>query len=707
MENWIIGQHSQEEVLGWLRANASTVTGKPVFCFDYFDTLVGRNVFPEKTKLLAAGLLREFTGCALLPRQIYESRSELERELCSHNAARGGELEFYLPQLGPPLLKHLQEHDPKSFLTFTADTFTALLLEVELTVELQVQSPCEEVIEVVQALKKSGHTTILISDFYLPVSHFSQFLHHFSLTSLFDRIYISADHGLAKKSGRLYDAVMGELRCLPGHMVMIGDNAHADIAVAAEKGMATLHVQNPKQQELYARLQTENPSPARKVTTGFNTILGSLSFPFREMAASLWLFTARLYGLLLCAGVKDVFFFSKEGEFLKSLFDHFQNKVGRRSLIRSHYLLISRKATFLASLKPLEQEDFSRLFNQYRDISLRDFLLSLNFEESVSRELCAELGIMYEERIPDLKNHFSFSSLIQSPQFFDLYEKQRKQQHSNFITYLQSFGVEYLSQGLTIVDVGWKGSIQDNLYHIFEGKVAIKGYFIGSLTATENKDNNRKQGLLFNDYPEPSSFFTVYNNNRSLFEMVLGATHGSADGYFTEEEYEQLPADQQRCVHTQVCFNRKKVLAAALDLPEERELFNTVIRPVQAAVHKACAAFTGEFIQNDYTMPAHQWFAKKHARMVFYPKKKEIDFFERLYHLENFGVFEYTNFLAGHTLPAWQRLKNLREVMQNNHVLESGIWPPIILRRLGIGKYRHVDGLYRYYKAFFTRGLRK
>ena len=33
---------------------------------------------------------------------------------------------------------------------------------------------------------------------------------------------------------------------------------------------------------------------------------------------------------------------------------------------------------------------------------------------------------------------------------------------------------------------------------------------------------------------EQSSYHNIYNNNRSLFEMVLGASHGSADFYLRE-----------------------------------------------------------------------------------------------------------------------------------------------------------------------------
>ena len=699
MDNWIIGQHTPEQVVEYLDKRATAYL-EPIFCFDYFDTLVVRNVYPEYTKHLAANLLSEFINGSFSPETLYTVRRDLEKELCGKNANRGGELEFYLPELGPPYLDLLRSQDNQVLGQWDAKSFTQLLLDLELTVELGVQTTCDDVVTVLRELKNRGRKTILISDFYLPYSHFSHLLDTFELSPLLDHVYISADQKLAKGSGRLYEKIAIDLNCAPEQMVMIGDNLHADIAMAKERGVNTLHLQNPQQRASYTLWQQKTSPAMGTVVNRFKMVLKKTACPFKEMGASLWFFSARLFANLMREGTTDVLFFSKEGEFLKRLFDQFQSAIFGRLLIHSHYILVSRKATFLASLRPLEQEDFSRLFNHYRDISLRDFLLSLNFEESVCRDLCEQLNLNFELRVPDLKNNPQFATLINAARFRDLYETRRQQQHRNFIEYFESFGINHKKNGLTIVDVGWKGSIQDNLYHILEGKVDLQGYFVGSLIATEKFDNNRKQGLLFDDSPTPTPFFNVFNNNRSLFEMVLGASHGSADGYFTASEYAQLAVDHQRCIHTRLQDDTEELFITTLDMPEERELFNQVMRPVQEEVYKACVGFTEAFRHSGYRTPGAEWFAMQHARMVFKPSQEEVDFFERLYHLENFGVFEYTDFTTGLQLSVKQRLKNLREVNKNSAVLESGIWPPIILNRMGIGPYRHIDGRRRYNREF-------
>ena len=365
-------------------------------------------------------------------------------------------------------------------------------------------------------------------------------------------------------------------------------------------------------------------------------------------------------------------------------------------VVRSHYLLVSRKATFLASLKPLEEEDFSRLFYFYRNISPRDFLLSLNIEEPLAAELCSQAGIDFQARLIDLPNQSVFQQLLACDSFRKLYEKRRKQQRRNFFTYLQSFGVDYENDGLTIVDVGWKGSIQDNIWHILGGTVKMQGYYAGFLDAAVKQQNNGKQGLLF-DNTSSLPYFNVYNNNRSLFEMMLGASHGSADGYFLSEE---LPDDHRREVRQRIKTENGELLIAALDMPQERALFEEKIKPLQTQMLAENKRLNAAFVHSGCVLPKLEWFARRHARMVFTPSSQEIDFFESLYHLENFGVFEYTNFRTEANLSLQERWRNFVAMRKNPSILEMGTWPPIILRRLGLDFYRHINGRRRLQREF-------
>jgi len=704
MQSWTVGQDHPDVLLHTLRGLDCVLKDRPIVCFDYFDTLVVRNVKPENTKILAAHSLSILLNRTISGSELYTIRQEIEKNICEQNAANGLDFEFEFSEFSLILFQEIKQRMANWTPSWGTEEFCHKMLALEVAVEQSVQQTCEPVVSVLRELKNDGYTTILVSDFYLPGPFFIHMLKRHQLHEQFDHIYVSADYLINKGSGRLYKKICEDLVCSPEQLVMVGDNIHADIKMAENQGMRTLHINNPGQHKKYALLQEKKAGKVSDLAFRFSSAL-VVKTPFALMGYSLWLFIYRLFTCLVQKNIRNVFFFSKEGEFIKVLFDNFQQQVFGQVVITGHYILVSRKATFLASLRSLGIEDFLRLFAHYRDISLRDFLLSLNFEESIARELCLELELDYEFRFSDLRNHEQFAVLINSTQFQQLYETRRCRQRENFICYLDSFGVDYQREGLVVVDVGWKGSIQDNLYHILDGQVRIDGYYIGSFHATELRDNNLKKGLLFENAPQTSQFFNIYNNNRSLFEMMLGASHGSADGYFLPEQYAALPHTADRVVAIRIQNDGQKLEVVVLDLPEERQIYKEVIRPIQQGFFKLCSALNREYLLAECTRPDDEWFARQHARMVFTPKKDEVDLFTQLYHLENFGIFEFTNFSAGPLPSLLERVKHLKNVVQHPGVLETGVWPPVILNRLGLGSLYLIDGMLRYWKEFKKNDL--
>ena len=256
-------------------------------------------------------------------------------------------------------------------------------------------------------------------------------------------------------------------------------------------------------------------------------------------------------------------------------------------------------------------------------------------------------------------------------------------------------------EGLNIVDVGWKGSMQDNLFRILSSSIKISGYYIGLLDGgmSLNTPLMKKKGVLFSYLPEDAQFFSVYNNNRALFEMMFGASHGSAEGYYRSRGEVNF-RDNGR-----LYGKYGDVYVAVAEASEESDLFSSTIQPLQKGLYHAFSRVSESFLSSYQQGPPEDWFAAQHARMVFLPTKSEVDFFESLYHLENFGVFEFTTFQAGKKMSLKKRAFNLRAVINDPGLLEIGFWPPVILRHLGVGWYRIIDGWKRYRSVFGYRRL--
>ncbi len=654
----------------------NTVRDKGIKCvaFDMFDTLVRRCVNPEYVKKIWAKQL-----CAkVLPTSdaasVYRLRQSIESELCKENAKDGYDLEF---QYDFFLARLYEKISPE----VSYEEFRATGIETEILTECRVQSLCDGVRDTLEALEKESVRCVCISDFYLSEDSLRSILDHHGIGRFFDRIYVSCDYLLTKRSGRLYEAVLREEDTPREQILMVGDNRVSDVENAEACGLPAIWIDCTEVHRRYEALWKEETTSDR-VKTG---ILACMQPPqqsfFRNLTFSLYAFTQLLHEQLVRDHCKNVFFLSREGEFLRKIFDLYQEKnhfVGAER-INTHYLIVSRKATFIPSLKPLEEEDFFVLFRQYRAISLFDFLSSLNFENKLITEIADTLQVDQMERQSDLPTSELFAKLKALPMFYEEYERVRTTQCRNFKRYLKQFGVDYENEGLHIVDVGWKGSIQDNLYQIFNGSIFVKGYYLG-LVATGNLSNrNQKIGVLFQDCNNRvSSNFPIFNANRAIFEMVLAATHGSANGYFEENG---------------------TVKAATYYDPEEEKLYHTVIKDILEQIFVTFQKLTMLFAFSDIEYADYMVIITKiHAQMILYPTKTEINFFRNMYHYENFGVFEYTKFSKKKTNPL-RSMKNLiRFVKSPGSILETGFWAPLTLEDAGLSFLKWPYAKYKMHK---------
>lgn len=650
-----------------------------VIAFDIFDTIVTRQVYPEYTKKIWSKDIVNLFQLNMTWEKLYSLRNQLESQLCSINQSNGYDLEFNYNTLIEEIYKHIENKDHISF-----DQFKSKCISTEVAIELRVQIVDQDWIKIVQGLHEMGKKVICISDFYLSKDMLSNIFEGHGILNQIDEIYVSSEYLLTKRSGRLYDKVLEEINVLAEKVLMIGDNRHSDYDMPIQKGLKTYHIDRVAQHEFYKEHERKIHNKEGIVQALNKLNKRTTESFFENIVFSLYAFIDKLYSKLLQNEVKDVFFLSREGEFLKKLFDYYREKHGYKGVqfINSHYIIVSRKSTFLPSLKNLEIEDFNSLFRQYRAISLYDFLSSINFDEVLSMEIANQLGVELKERQEDFPTSIVFEKLKVLPLFTEAYNKKRIEQNANFKQYIRSYNVNIESEGLHIVDVGWKGTIQDNIYRIYEEDIAIHGYYMGMVAHGDMRDHNYKYGLLFNCLENKTPYYSVYNENRALFEMLLAASHGSANGYAYNEQSKQVEA---------LTYHEEKELS----------LFKDVIEPIQKHIMSSFEQITEILRMSTYSYEElSEIFARFHANMVFFPNKKEIEFFRRMYHFENFGVFTYTTF-DKKNLTIKERIKNFEVLVVNpKGILERGFWGPITLEDQGLGCFKGLYGYYRMRKNF-------
>jgi hypothetical protein len=390
---------------------------------------------------------------------------------------------------------------------------------------------------------------------------------------------------------------------------------------------------------------------------------------FPELATTLFYFIERLHDNLVKQGVEQVYFLSREGQPLMRMFEMYRERKGGG--ITSRYLEVSRRSTLLPSLVSLGEENFETLFRQYRRISLFEFLSSLGLEAHAS-SIAQALGLPKGAeaiREEDFPSSPTFTALKTLALFRSLYDSERITRRSAFIAYLTRLSGGIIPARMFIVDVGWKGTIQDNLFAMLcrDGDTPVRhvtGYYIGLVAEGAASSTNNKLGLLFSSVGAPSPKFRVFNENRALFEVVLAADHGSVTSYKSDSDGCSRP------IHGE--FQEKEMLASAV-FPVQRQLFRHY-------EHSILAITTAE---KRYS-PSFEQVVRAHARMVFNPTKSEKEWFSSVFHVENYGVFERSSFGVPEKPPRLvKRLQFLIQIFRQRNVSSLGFWPWLTLYARG------------------------
>ena len=353
----------------------------------------------------------------------------------------------------------------------------------------------------------------------------------------FSSIYISSEKACRKSTGNLYKLILKELGLKPIEITMIGDNYKSDYEVPRSLGLNAI----------YRQYIDKNTTVAEKeLVRLYNQILFSNSkkAPFNIFLADIVFFISKLHKKMIQDDVQIALFCSREGQLLKRLFDIYQDTFfGKNQKICTEYFYVSRRSTLYSSFTSLEDEEFEMIFRQYKKITLQNFLLNLNFSDNEIILICQDL----KEKptyVLTVDDHL-LEKLKKHPQFITKFNKEKKDSQL-----LRDY-IERLTKNqneVYLVDVGWKGTIQDSIKKALPDK-RIVGYYLGlmlNVYSVENKTD--KTGLLFSDYPNKSEFYDIVSRNFEFYEDIFVADHGPVLKYKKDSEIIPILEDDKKHV---------------------------------------------------------------------------------------------------------------------------------------------------------------
>lgn len=627
---------------------------------DFFDTIVHRSVPPEHVKKLWAGRLESELGIQERG-LLYDMRFNIEAQLCQESLQKDNELEFRYDDMIKKLYALIDG------ISMTFPEFREVSIKIELDLEREVQFLNYKSLEYIKSKRQNGVKVYVVSDFYFSKEMFQSLLEYHQIESLFDDVFISAELMASKRSGRMYDKLKTPLRLSDLSLVtMYGDNKHSDYVNAKEKGLNAILLSSQDAHAYYKNFF--NYRTFTSMAKSFdNMYLHRADVDYRALGLSLYLFIQKLHARLVKNGVNTVFFMAREGWFLKRLFDDYCLMIGNK--ITSHYFYVSRRATFLPSLKSLPKEDFSRLFRQYIDISPKEFMLNLNFSEKQMSCIATELECDVEEKIQGFNSSEVYFKLRDLDQFKEFYEVNRLTQRDAIQQYWKSFN--YDGSNVYIVDVGWKGSIQDNLVEIFDEHV-FTGFYLGLNFLSCVSESNHKYGILFDQLNNNVACRGFYDECTSIYEVILAAPHGSTQYYtklgepeISENSYENALYEKQLKRYQQQIYSYVKCFATI-------------------AVNSGFAR--GE-IEN--------YIDREYRAFILSPDKHHLYIYDELSHVESFGVHQVTQFKTESN----SKWKNVKIFICSPRNYLSVFWPAHKLITSGLSWLVPIYKAYRIVKG--------
>lgn len=530
----------------------------PKYIFvDCFDTIIGRDCCPEQIKLFWANEFSKEIGFRITGEQIYNIRKNVESQLFHSSLKHGNHGEYDVKSVYASIIERLKVGKViESSKDFDLDNLQ--MKEVE--VELRHQYKITKTIEILKKFKAKGKKIYLLSDFYMGKECFKHFFDKHGIVDLFENVFVSCDYNLNKSSGTIYSRVIEELGVSSSECMMIGDNEISDIQNAKKNGLGTKHIKKRTINVSGLSLKEINRKYLRKE---FKTVD---KYNLENYAFQLFAAIQELAIRCKKQDVKKLYFLSREGRFLKMLFDKYCEIYQYN--IETNYLLVSRNSTFLASLKTLEEEKFERLFKQYKDISILDFLKSLSFDDMEIASLKEAMSFELDIDIKNFPQSKEYEMLIRSQEFQSYYENKRSEQKQIFRKYLKQEGFVFGSEKLNIVDVGWKGSMQDSIVQILDGEVTINGFYLGYDELGTYNQNSFKEGVLFDLVNNGDNWRNaLLSYHRDHYECILRANHSRVERYQIvgeevrpvfeesqdEELYERILKDYQDSVFKKFC----------------------------------------------------------------------------------------------------------------------------------------------------------
>ena len=523
----------------------------PLLSVDIWDTVLRRKCHPDEVKVRLSSYLISKYGSYIQP--AYNSLDALtiarfaaEGYLAKAAEAQGVDDEYKLKEVYSYWLKTVfEEEKAQENLEFIINDLETFEISAEIDV-LYLDSG------IVSKINQYQYENIVfISDFYMPKNIVEIFLAKAGWEIQFDKGYVSCDFLLNKRSGNLFKKVHIDFGISPEQHIHIGDNIISDVKIPKALGINTWHYKNKledtkrqsNQQKFNVRFQDLKGYYQHietliqreiKANTDLNKKQSELLNIGKKYSVLFYSFVLYVIEQAIADSHSVVYYFTREGEFFKKIHDIIKaNNPLTVEIPQAELLEVSRIATFSPSLKEVSLPEFMRIWNMYSSQSIKALFISLNIELQDYDKFWHIYGIDVNEKIQYPWLDEKIISLFNDADFISQLTEDIRSKRNIVMQYLLSKDIRDNQDKLAIVDIGWRGTIQDNLASILN-ETEITGYyfalqpFLNQQPANSKKKSYGPNANLNEDYLHCIKFVSPY-------EMICNSPNGSVKGYEYDE----------------------------------------------------------------------------------------------------------------------------------------------------------------------------
>ena len=444
-----------------------------IISFDIWDTIIKRKCHPEEIKLHTANyiMLKYNKNVKERYKDIYEIlklRDEIEAQICQESKKQGKDEECRIKDV----FQRLQE---EIFVEKTDDISEELVKE-----EIEQEKRCifinPEILPIFEKYKDLK--MYCISDFYMSAENLKELLDYLNIPVKIEKIFSSADYLLNKRTGNLYKVAEEELGIKPEEHIHVGDNQYSDIEMANKLGIQTEKTTKtdfPFVPEKNRAFQIDLEKAKKEATTKEEKLFNDGV----ELAPLLYFFGYSIVEYAIKNKINKVYYQTREGEtFIKIHGLIKRNNPFGVKLPECEIMEVSRMATFSASLKEFSVKELLRLWSQYRVQSMKALFKTLAIDITPYKEFMGKYDINIEENIVEPWFDIRVQNLCSDKNFTNKIQVELDKKREELMRFFkEKKDIENDDKPLFVVDIGWRGTIHDNLCYIYPNK-EIGGYYL-------------------------------------------------------------------------------------------------------------------------------------------------------------------------------------------------------------------------------------